>query len=158
MFIDINFPENIALASVSMIEFSTNVIEMSSKEENRNQNCLNFRHKYIINNGIKKIDDFINLRSFFIITNGRLKSFKFKDFSNFSISKEIIGFGDGNNTIFPFVKNYIFENQVYTKRYKKIKNKSVNVYIDGNLITDQNQYKIDYNSGILTFNPTLNPD
>lgn len=91
---------------------------------------------------------FLEVRNAYRATRGGLHSFRFRDWSDYSLTDEEIGEGDGSTTVFNITKTYTFGSQSFVRRiYNPVS--ALTVKVDG--VTQASGYSIDYATGVLTF-------
>lgn len=114
-FDEVLFPARLAFGSGAGIERRTEITALASGAERRISPWAQGRRHYLIGAGIKSLADAAALLAFFEAREGRLKGFRFKDFSDFksgtltqtpSALDQAIGIGDGQATQFQLVKTY----------------------------------------------------
>lgn len=136
-FIDNRFPTDISYGSTSVPTFSTNVVEIRSGYESRNQQWLNNRHYYDASYGVKTMDQLQSLISFFNEARGRLHGFRYKDWVDYT--------DDGIGEVID-VGGTLYLGKVYgtTNAYRRIISKPVNGTITCAGAT------INYSTGVVT--------
>jgi len=105
-FHDIQFPPEISYGAQGGPEFSTSVITVKSGQESRNQNWSESRIKWDVSTAIKNQTDLEELIAFFRARKGRAHAFRFKDWSDYTATTQIIGTGNGVATTFQLSKTY----------------------------------------------------
>ena len=150
-YLDIRFPEFISIGSVGGPEFSTTISQLKGGVEVRNKNFIYPRYKYNILTGIKNIDDFNVIKSFFLICCGKNSSFRFKDFTDFTIMNQQLGICNGNNKVFQIYKNYFFNGIIFQRKITKIVKSSVVILNNNNQLKEFTDYNVDYVNGLITF-------
>lgn len=148
-FVETKFPDSIAFGSISVPEFNTSVITMKNGSEQRNINWSDCRLRYDVLNGIKTATELAELISFFKTRKGKAIGFRFKDWSDYSITGQVLGTGDGTTTTFQLIKDYVSGSTTYSRTITKPVSGSLTVYVDSIETTD---YTIDLTTGIITFN------
>ena len=105
-FTEARFPEELVCYGSSFGPvFSTDVLSMDSGGERRNANWAYPRHKgTIVVKG--RPERLARLRAFFFAVRGRASGFRFKDWLDFQMPRQVIGAGDGARTSWPLVKTY----------------------------------------------------
>lgn len=157
MFYNSRLFEDIAIKFEKSINFNTEVnIAKNLKEQRLKLNDLSYntyeiKYENVIN---KKMSDII---SFFNIMHGRYCGFRFKDWTDYSVSNQIIGTYNDNKK-FQLIKTYNIDlidgSQVfYTKFISKPVKNTVKIYING---VEINNFLIDDLTGIVTINSVLN--
>jgi len=149
-FIEERFPEDISYGSSGGPSFRTTIQPLSSGHETRNIDWTAARAKYHVNHAVKTPQQIKNLVSFWRMVRGAAIGFRFKDWTDYIATGELIGTGDAVVVNFQLNKNYTFG--LGTLQYDRIITKPVSgtitVYEDGianGLVT------IDTTTGIVTF-------
>ena len=78
-FHDVRFPTSLAFGASGGPEFSTEIVQLSNGQEERNTPHALPRRRYNAISGLKSIQQSIELKQFFIERKGRLHSFRFLD-------------------------------------------------------------------------------
>lgn len=156
MFYEINFPEGIAIKSISSINYNVNIITNKAGKEqrilSREQGQLNFK----INTTSKNQNEINELICFFRNVKGNLYGFRFKDFLDYKVINQIIGIGDGVNNNFQLIKSYNINSEININR-KILKPKFATVKIFINNIEINSGFEINYTNGQIIFiKPPLN--
>lgn len=112
----IRLPVDIEQGSQFGPAFSTEVLQLSSGKEKRNQNRVRQLCAGDVGYGIMDKDDYIVVRTFFYGRRGRARGFLFKDWSDFQ-SNGIIVLGVGNGSIKDFLLFNVYDDGVnaYTR-------------------------------------------
>lgn len=106
-FHDIRLPDDVERGATGGPAFSTTVFELSSGFEKRNINWERPRSLFDIGYGIQTEANFDLVLDFFYAREGRAHSFRFKDWSDFLLSRQSIGTTDGGTTTtFQLFKRY----------------------------------------------------
>jgi uncharacterized protein (TIGR02217 family) len=105
-FVETKFPDDIAYGATGGPEYSTSIIETFSGHEQRNINWSQARGSWNVAHGVKTPDQLKELIEFFYARRGRAVGFRFKDWSDYSISNQVIGTGNDAITTFQLVKSY----------------------------------------------------
>ncbi len=85
-FHDTRFPVNISRGARGGPERRTQIVELSSGDEERNATWSDSRRRYDVAYGIRKADDLAAVVTFFEARGGRLYGFRFKDWSDYKSS------------------------------------------------------------------------
>ena len=149
-FIEVAFPSDIAYGSSGGPEYSTDIVITHGGYEQRNVNWSQARAKYNVAHGVKTQSQLDALIVFFRARKGRAVGFRFKDWSDYKVTAQVIGTGNGTNTAFQLVKAYISGGITETRTITKPVVGTVNVYIAGVLQTST-AYALDTTTGIITF-------
>lgn len=112
------FPDDIAYGSSGGPGFLSEVVENDSGFETRFERWERAKCKFSVKEAVKTPDQYSRLLTYFWAMRGRLKGFRFKDWSDFtsapvqfqnntpSATDQVIGTGDGTTAIFQLVKTY----------------------------------------------------
>lgn len=149
-FAEVQFPPDIAYGSTGGPEFSTDIVETYSGHEQRNSNWAEARIHYNVASGVKTAEQLALLIAFFRARRGQAEGFRFKDWTDYNATAELLGQGDGTVTDFQLLKRYsnggVSRNRALTKPVAE----SVKLYLDGEL--QLSGYTLDATTGIVTFN------
>lgn len=150
-FHEIQFPSDISYGSSGGPEFSTTVAVLASGQEQRNSNWSLSRNRYNIAWGVKNSTQLTALLSFFYNRIGKAYGFRYKDWSDFTITLGYIGLGTaGGEDTFQIIKRYSSLG-VYDRTISKPIDGTLLVYVDGALQTETTHYVVDYETGIIVF-------
>ncbi len=78
-FHEVRFPDNISRGARGGPERRTQIVALSSGDEERNASWANSRRRYDVSYGVRRADDLATVVAFFEARNGRLHGFRFKD-------------------------------------------------------------------------------
>jgi len=158
-FDEIRFPTNISYRSSGGPEFKTNVVELGSGHEVRDQKWEIARHRYDVAKGVRTRTDLDRLLDFFYARAGKARGFRYKDWGDFQATTENIGTGDGSETEFQLRKQYSSGAITYNREIQKVVIGSLTVYVDGIEQTEGvgDDYTCDYSTGLVTFNAGSEP-
>jgi len=157
-FHEIRFPDNISRGARGGPERRTQIVELSSGDEERNANWANSRRRYDAAYGVRRTDDLAAVVAFFEARNGRLYGFRWRDWGDYKsclpsqtpvASDQAIGTGDGVTTAFQLVKSYTSGAQTWTRTITKPVAGSVIVAFDGT--TQNTGWSVDITTGLVTF-------
>lgn len=154
-----SFPETIALGSSGGPQYSTNIVEVRSGKELRNQAWAFPRHRYNVGFGANTSAKLDELREFHHAMIGRFNGFRFKDFNdwtsaasmNIAISDtdQIIGTGDAAEVDFQLVKIYTVGALSLTRNITKPVTGTVVISLDD--VSQGSGWTVDTTTGIVTF-------
>ena len=114
-FVEVRLPLRLAFGSTGGVERRTQVVTLASGFERRSSPWADGRRRWLIGQGLRKLEDAQALVAFFEARRGRLQGFRFKDFADYasaapgaavSALDQAIGTGDGASTAFDLVKVY----------------------------------------------------
>lgn len=159
-FLEEQFPPEISWGSAGGPEFKTFVFESHSGIEQRNINWNKPRARYNVSHAIKDNADMETIRNFFYIMQGRATGFRYKDWTDYTMTDNQIGIGDSTDAgatgtaAFKINKRYVVGSNVYLRRIFKIVASTYTVKVDAVVQTEGggNDYTIDINTGTVTFN------
>ena len=157
MFDEVRFPENIDYGLTGGPEYSTDVIELFSGFEQRNQNWALGRSRYTTSHPIKDAADIATLIAFFRARKGKARGFRFRDWSDYIAINQPIGTGDNTATIFQLTKSYTSGSVTEIRTCIKIVASGAQVttvpkiYLSSILKTETVDYTLDYTTGLVTF-------
>lgn len=157
-FMDLTFPRDIAAGVTGGPERRVDVVALSSGDEERNARWKHSRRSFDAAMGVKDIDDLAAVVALFEEAGGRLHSFRFRDWSDFSTapasvqnptgSDQVIGTGDGVETEFQLAKKYGTLTP-YTRTISKPVPATVKMALDG--VAQATGWSVDNLSGVVTF-------
>ncbi len=149
-FVEVCFPTDIAYGSSGGPEYSTDIVITHGGYEQRNINWSQARARYNVAHGVKTQAQLDTLIAFFRARKGRANGFRFKDWSDYTATAQVVGTGNGTNKIFQLVKTYssgsVNENRVVSKPVVG----SVAVY-KNSVLQAGSAYSLDSTTGIITF-------
>lgn len=157
-FHDTRFPVNISRGARGGPERRTQIVELSSGDEERNATWSDSRRRYDVAYGIRKADDLAAVVTFFEARGGRLYGFRFKDWSDYKSSlpsvaisrtDQSIGTGTGALKTFQLVKRYTSGAQTWTRTITKPVAGTVLVALNG--VNQATGWTVDALTGIVTF-------
>ena len=158
VFHDVQLPEDVEKGSGGGPEFNTIINSLATGFEKRNIQWSQARAKYSIGYGIQTKADFNTVRDFFYARFGRAHSFRFKDWGDFEMARQIIGVTDGSTATFPVFKRYTSGALDYDRTIEKIVLDSELVWVNNVPITEgggATQYQLNDLTGVLTIGATL---
>lgn len=157
-FHDIRFPDSIAEGAEGGPEFSTSLVMSSGGYEQRQSNWASPRGRWNVGTGVKDADGVAELIAFFRARRGRLHAFRFKDWSDFILSRQTIGTTDGSDATWQIFKRYTDGAYTVDRRITRPVAGTVSVWVNNTAISvgvGSSQYQIDLATGIITLGATL---
>lgn len=148
-YINIKFPEDMALGAIAGPEFSTAIFESNNGKEYRLQNFQESKIRYFLSFNAIKEQKMQELLSFFRIVQGRSQSFRFKDWLDYKIEKQIVATADGISTEFPIIKQYQIGENIYFRNITKPLLEHFQVWLADKKLKDG--YSLNTEKGILCF-------
>jgi len=148
-FIEERFPEDISYGSSGGPAFNTTIITVNSGFEQRNINWAEARATYNVNHAVKTEAQIRSLIDFFRNVRGKAIGFRFKDWTDYQLTNEQIGIGDGVKTAFQITKTYTFGagTSKYIRNITKPAN-TITVFENG---IQNATATVDTTTGIITF-------
>ncbi len=147
-FHEIRFPDDISYGSGGGPEFSTDIIITQGGFEQRNSNWANARAKYNVAHGVKTETQLAELIAFFRARKGRAHGFRFKDWTDYTITGQLIGTGNGTQTQFQLIKNYT-SSITETRTILKPVLGTVKIYV--NAVLQTSGVTMNTTTGVITF-------
>lgn len=130
-FDDVRLPEDIEKGSEGGPQFFTSIVRLTSGGEARNQNWVNARCVFDISYGVNE-DTTSIVVAFFYARRGRLRGFRFKDWSDFEAESQTpIGVVDGTNKDFQLAKAYDDGLVTYIRPITRPVADTLNVFVNG---------------------------
>lgn len=154
MFFEICFPNSIAIRSTAIIDFNTSIVVSKNGKEQRIANRENGKMIFNISNGIKTKKDLEEIITFFRIVKGKSNGFRFKDWLDFKVVDQTIGFGNNQEKTFQLIKTYnIFADKNNVACIRKITKPVLNtlkIFINNEEV-DNSLINLNKESGKITF-------
>ena len=144
-FHEIRLPEDIERGAVGGPEFKTSIVELASGYEKRNIEWDSPRNSFNIGYGIQKLDNLYEVIDFFYARRGRAYGFRFKDWSDYSVTDEVLA-QDGSPTV-QLRKQYTSGNQTYNRKISKPVASEVSLTRNGSAFTN---FSLDDTTGLIT--------
>ena len=148
-FHEVRFPDAIAYGATGGPEYLTDIVILQSGFEQRNQNWDSARARYDVSTGIKNRMQATEVISFFRARKGRAYGFRFKDWSDYRVTGQLIGTGNGTQTAFQLTKTYTSGGENETRPLKKPVSGTVKIYKDS--VLQSSGVTVDYTTGVVTF-------
>lgn len=157
-FHDIQFPNSIAQGAMGGPEYSTSVISSSGGHEQRQANWSAARRRFNVATGLKRRADVEALLAFYIARHGRLHGFRFKDWSDYQLDRQLIGTTTGSLSLFPISKTYLSGPTSVARRITRPVTGTLRCWVDGverSLGTGAVQVQVNLATGVITLGATL---
>ena len=157
-FHEIRFPDNISRGARGGPRRLTEIVELSSGDEERNSPWANSRRVYDVAYGIRDADDLARVVAFFEARGGQLHGFRFKDWADYKSGAPLaiaeptdqpIGLGDGAITTFPLVKLYRSGPHSWTRVIQKPVSGTTRIAVEG--VEQLTGWSLEVATGIVTF-------
>lgn len=162
-FHDVRLPEEIEQGSIGGPRFKTTVLSLQSGFEKLNRDWLDTRGSWDLAYGVLKVQDdgisdlvIEDLQNFFYARAGRAHSFRFKDWMDYQIGRDVatgqfIGLGDGATVAFQFFKRYSSGGIDHDRVAQKLVSGTISIWDEGSLQADPGDYTVNLNTGLITF-------
>lgn len=85
-YVDIPFPDCIAMNAQSAVQWSTTVVQSFGGRVNTNQNWQDPLHPFDISFAVRTVTEYSLVKAHFMQVAGRAKSFPFKDYTDFEVT------------------------------------------------------------------------
>jgi uncharacterized protein (TIGR02217 family) len=148
-FVETQFPNDIAFGATGGAMFSTDIIETFGGWEQRNINWSEARGQWNVGSGIKAQAQLDTLIAFFRARRGKAIGFRFKDWSDYQASDQVIGTGDGVETDFQLVKSYTSGSVTVDRVINKPVAGTVRIFKDA--VEQMSGWTVDTATGLVTF-------
>jgi uncharacterized protein (TIGR02217 family) len=126
------------------------VVATGSGHEKRNVNWSEARGRWDVASGLKKQAQIDQLIAFFRARRGNAYGFRFKDWTDYKATGQLLGTGDDALTKFQLVKQYPSGSVIEVRTITKPVAGTVKVYLDG---TPQlSGWSVETTIGLVTFN------
>ncbi|MDH3660442.1 MAG: DUF2460 domain-containing protein [Alphaproteobacteria bacterium] len=148
-FHETRFPDNIAYGATGGPEFATTVVVTGAGHEQRNANWAAARGRWDVGTGLKNQQQLDTLIAFFRSRKGKAYGFRFKDWTDFKATGQLLGTGDNATTTFQLVKHYPSGNSIELRSIVKPVAGTVAIYLDS--VEQLSGWSVDVTTGIVTF-------
>jgi uncharacterized protein (TIGR02217 family) len=148
-FHEARFPDDIAYGATGGPEFATTVVATGSGHEKRNVNWAEARGRWDVASGLKKQAQIDELIAFFRARRGKAYGFRFKDWTDYKASGQLLGTGDDARIQFQLIKHYPSGSVIEVRTITKLVAGTVKVYLDG--IEQLSGWSVDTTTGLVTF-------
>lgn len=146
------FPDKIAYGARGGPSFSTDIARLPGGREARNGNWAYPVHEWDVSQGINSQADLITLRAFFMAARGRLHSWRFKDWADFSASHTgaekgvVLGL---TSTAFQLVKRYTSGSNTQDRIIRKPIASGFQIKDGSTTLTLTTDYSLDATTGMV---------
>ena len=147
-FAEIQFPVDISYGATGGAMFSTDIVETYGGNEQRNINWSEARGQWNVAHGVKTQSQLDILIAFFRARRGKAIGFRFKDWSDYKVTGQVLGTGNGTQTAFQLKKSYTSLVTV-DRTIKKPVSGTILVYKDA--VLQGSGYTVDVTTGVITF-------
>lgn len=160
-FLDVSFPTLINLGSPAAKPAYDTVVVGTGRYEQRIALQANPRRMYRVDLSFADEVEMAELVAFVSLAQGKLNSFRFKDWSDYTLGGYVdgsgfhvdtpveIGTGDAATTDFQIKKSYTYGASTVWRDVTKPVSGTVTVYLDS--VLQSSGYTVDYSTGVVTF-------
>lgn len=165
-FHNVLFPLAISFGATGGPERRNEIVRLTSGAEKRNARFARSRRKYDAGTGLRSIGDLYDVLAFFEARRGSLHGFRFRDPFDMKTCGPVeaqspldqpLGDGDGVTASFQLVKTYGEGDEAYLRPITRPAAGTVLVAIDGAVLTEGDDYTVDHETGVVTFQPDMLP-
>lgn len=151
-FHNVRLPVSVELGSRGGPVFKTSIVTLSSGAESRNQDWQKFRIRRDVGYPIRTRAEMADVQEHFIARRGNFHTFPFRDWSDYTVTDESVGTGDGTTAAFQLIKTYEASGpDPYVRNITKPDADTVVIKVDGTTKTVTTHYTLDALTGIVTF-------
>lgn len=157
-FHDIRFPDSIAQGAQIIPGFNTSVILSSGGQEQRLANWAMPRRRYNVGTGLQRRSDTAALLAFFLARQGRLHSFRFKDWSDYQMARATIGTTNGALATYQIAKPYVSGPTTVTRPITRPVSGTVRCWVNAverTLGVGATGFQVNLATGVVTIGATL---
>jgi uncharacterized protein (TIGR02217 family) len=148
-FHEVRFPDNIAYGTTGGPEFATTVVATGAGNEKRNVNWAEARGRWDVASGLKKQAQIEELIAFFRARRGKAYGFRFKDWTDYKATGQLLGTGDGVQTQFQLVKRYPSGSVTEIRTVTKPVAGTVRIYEGA--VEQHSGWSVNVTTGLITF-------
>lgn len=157
-FHEVRLPDEIEQGATGGPRFKTNVIVLASGHERRNIEWEVTRGIWDIAYDTSEKDFYETVITFFYARQGQAHGFRFKDWTDFEMARQIIGATDGSLATFQTFLRYSSGGIDYDRTLNKLVSGSVQVWVNNVSIAEgggASQFAVNLNTGLITIGSTL---
>lgn len=164
-FHEVRFPASLSFGSTGGPERRTEIVTLANGFEERNTPWAQSRRRYDAGLGLRSLDDVAALIEFFEARRGQLWGFRWKDWADFKSCKpsgavsaldQVVGTGDGVETVFRLAKTYDPGGMAFRRPILKPVVGTVVLALAGDPMVETVDYTLDAATGEVRF--VLAPD
>lgn len=148
-FAEVQFPPDISYGSSGGPEYATDIVASVSGHEQRNATWAQARARFNVAKGVKTKTQLDALIAFFRARKGRAYGFRFKDWTDYSATGQVIGSGNGSVGQFQLVKRYDSGSHYELREIRKPVTGTVKIYV--NSVQQMSGVSVNAATGLVTF-------
>ena len=158
-FHEVQFPTSISIGSSGGPRRSTEIVTLGSGREQRNQRWADSLRRFDAGYGVKDLNHLHEMIAFYEARRGPLYGFRYRDpldwksclpLANISEGDQVIGTGDGVQTVFQLIKAYGDGDLAYSRHIRKPVSGSVVIAID-TVLQSASSFAVDATQGTVGF-------
>jgi uncharacterized protein (TIGR02217 family) len=130
-FHEVQFPPAISYGASGGPGYLTTVVATASGHEHRNANWAAARGKWDVASGLRDRAHVAELIAFFRARKGRAHGFRFKDWTDYQATAQVLGTGNGSQTAFQLIRNYSNGGVIEARTITKPVAGTIIIYRDG---------------------------
>lgn len=154
-FHDVRLPVDVERGANGGPRFKTTVMILGGGHEKRNIEWEQAKGSWDVGYGIDSKETYSDVVEFFYVRQGRAHTFRFRDWADYEIGTPgnpvAFNTGDASTTVFQLKKRYSSGGVDYDREITKPVEGTVELYVNGVLLTETVDYTIDYDTGLITF-------
>lgn len=157
-FHDVRLPDDVERGAEGGPRFKTTVLELASGFEQRNIDWSQARSEFDISYGIQTRTDFTRVIVFFRARQGRAHSFRFKDWSDFDLARQVVATTDGVTATVQAFKRYTSGGVNYDRTLTKLVSGTVRVWVNNVEVSEgaaAGEFQVDLLTGVITLGSSL---
>lgn len=147
-FHEIQFPPDVSYGAAGGPGYSTTVVATLSGREYRNSNWASARGRWNVAHGLRNREQVAALIAFFRARKGRAHGFRFKDWTDYQATGQVVGTGDGQGVAYQLVKTYSSGAETESRIIAKPVAGSLRITLDG---IESDGWSLDATTGLVTF-------
>lgn len=151
-FIDQRLPTGIERGAKRVDENDVEIVQTDGGHEVRNSRWSQSLREFHVSFADERLNSRVNIaaiRNMFAVTRGALNPFRFRDWTEYQLTDELIATGDGAETDFQIIKSTTVAGETVSRNITRPCSDPVPVVkVNGSVVGG---YTIDYDTGIITF-------
>ncbi len=150
-FHSVRLPDDIERGAVGGPAFKTSRSLLASGRQTTVRHWLQPLGGWDIGYGIQSLTDLEAVRNFFYARMGAGFGFRFKDWSDFDVTQQEIGTGDGAQTLFQMFKRYPDAVLPFDRTLTRLVSGTVRAWVNSVELFDPAGFSVDLDTGEITF-------
>jgi len=157
-FHDVRLPEAVEVGASGGPRWSTQVVASAGGGERRNVNWSQARRVYDIASGLRTRADMATLLAFWHARQGRAFGFRFKDWTDYEMTRQAIGTTNGVLAVFQTFKRYASGGVNHDRTITRTVSGTVRCWqnaVERTLGAGATQFQVNLATGVITLGSTL---